>query len=108
MTEKTCSAPTPEQRKYLEIRNAAERSMLVKAIDVAAAEVADGFKVAGLEFAPTSREYFMFTVQQVTFVRLCGGDPDTLKGGDPELGQRVVNNGQHIIDSYWREGGGAQ
>lgn len=111
MTEKTCSAPTPEQRKYLEIRNAAERSMLdkvFKAIDVAAAEVADGFKEAGLEFAPTSSEYFMITVQQVTFVRLCGGDPDTLKGGDPELGQRVVNNGQNIIDSYWREGGGAQ
>jgi len=111
MTEKTCSAPTPEQRKYLEIRNAAERSMLdkvFKAIDVAAAEVADGFREASLEFAPTSREYFMFTVQQVTFVRLCGGDPDTLKGGDPELGQRVVNNGQNIIDSYWREGGGAQ
>ncbi|MBW9116820.1 hypothetical protein JNB88_24625 [Rhizobium cauense] len=49
MTEKTCSAPTPEQRKYLEIRDAAERSMLdkvFKAIDVAAAEVADGFKEA--------------------------------------------------------------
>lgn len=46
----------------------------------------------------------MFTVQQVTFVRLCGGDPDTLKGGDPEIGQRIVNNGQYIIDSYWRGG----
>ena len=111
MTEKTCSAPTPEQRKYLEIRNAAERSMLdkvFKAIDVAAAEVADGFKEAGLEFEPTSREYFMFTVQQVTFVRLCGGDPDTLKGGNPELGQRIVNNGQHIIDSYWRDTAGSK
>jgi hypothetical protein len=111
MTEKTCSTPTPEQRKYLEIRNAAERSMLdkvFKAIDFAAAEVADGFKEAGLEFEPTSKEYFMFTVQQVTFVRLCGGDPDTLKGGDPELGQRIVNNGQHIIDSYWRDGGGSE
>jgi len=46
----------------------------------------------------------MFTVQQVTFVRLCGGDPDTLKGGNPEIGQRIVNNCQHIIDSYWRGG----
>jgi len=107
MTEKTCSAPTPEQRKSLEIRNAAERSMLdkvFKAIDAAAAEVADGFKEADLEFEPTSREYFMFTVQQVTFVRLCGGDPDTLKDGNPELGQRIVNNGQHIIETYWRGG----
>ncbi|WP_075292413.1 hypothetical protein [Pararhizobium arenae] len=107
MTEKTCSVPTPEQRKYLEIRETAERAMLDKvfrAIDDAAIEVAEGFKEAGLEFEPTSREYFMFTVQQVTFVRLCGGDPDTLHGGDPELGQRIVNNGQHIIDNYWKSG----
>ncbi|MFD1330311.1 hypothetical protein [Mycoplana ramosa] len=106
MTENTCAIPTPEQRKYLEIREAAERAMLDKvfnAIDDAAAEVADGFAKAGLEFEPTSRDYFTFATQQVLFVRLCGGDPDTLKGGDPEVGQRIVNNGQHIIDHYWRE-----
>lgn len=105
MTEKTCSVPTPEQRKYLQIREAAERAMLdkvFKAIDDAATEVAEGFREAGLDFEPTSRDYFMFTVQQVTFVRLCGGDPDTLQGGDPQVGQRIVNNGQHIIDRYWR------
>ena len=99
MTEKTCSVPTPEQRKYLQIREAAERAMLdkvFKAIDDAATEVAEGFREAGLEFEPTSRDYFMFTVQQVTFVRLCGGDP--------QVGQRIVNNGQHIIDRYWRGG----
>ncbi len=107
MTETTCSVSTPEQRKYLEIREAAERSMLdkvFKAIDDAVTEVADGFREAGLEFEPTSREYFMFTVQQATFVRLCGGDPDTLQGGDPLVGRRIVNNGQHIIDNYWRGG----
>lgn len=105
MIEKTCAVPTLEQRKYLEIREATERAMLdkvFKAIDDAAAEVANGFKAAGLEFEPTSRDYFMFTVQQVAFVRLCGGDPDTLQGGDPEIGQRIVANGQHIIDHYWR------
>lgn len=107
MNEKTCAVPTPEQRKYMEIREAAERAMLDKvyqAINDAAAEVADGFRKANLKFEPTSRDYFMFTVQQVTFVRLSGGDPDTLQGGDPEIGQRIVNNGQHIIDHYWRGG----
>ncbi|MDH2092072.1 hypothetical protein N5K21_25425 [Rhizobium pusense] len=89
MTENTCAIPTPEQRKYLEIREAA-------------AEVADGLAKAGLEFEPTSRDYFAFATQQVLFVRLCGGDPETLKGGDAEIGQRIVNNGQHIIDHYWR------
>ena len=106
MTEKTCSIPTPEQRKYLEIREAPERAMLekvFKAIDDAAAEAADGFLKEGLEFEPTSPDYFMFATQQVLFVRLCGGDPHTLKGGDPEIGQRIVNNGQHIIDHYWQK-----
>ncbi|WP_439616256.1 hypothetical protein [Shinella sp.] len=96
MTQNTCSIPTPGQRRYLEIREAAERAMLdkvFKAIDDAAAEVADGFAKASLEFEPTSRDYFTFATQQVLFVRLCGGDPDTLQGGDPELGQRIVNNG---------------
>lgn len=109
MTKKTCSVPTPEQRKFLEIREAAERSMMDKvfeAINEAAAEVTEGLDKAGLGFEPTTRDYFLFTVQQVAFVRLCGGDPNTLRGGDPELGQRIVNNGQHIIDSYWRGGEG--
>ncbi|MGO7017091.1 hypothetical protein [Rhizobium laguerreae] len=110
MNEKTCALPTPDQRKFLTIREAAEHSMLdtvFRAIDGAAAEVAERLEEAGLEFEPTSRDYFLFTVQQVAFVRLCGGDPHTLQGGDPEVGQRIVNNAQHIIDSYWRSGDGS-
>lgn len=105
MNEKTCTLPTPEQRQFLEIREAAEHAMLetvFKAIEEAAAEVAARLKESRLQFEPTSRDYFLFTVQQVAFIRLCGGDPETMRGGDPELGQRIVNNGQHIIDHYWR------
>lgn len=109
MTETSCTPPTPEQRKYLEIREKAERAMLdkvFKAIDEAAAEVAAGFREAGLDYEPTSAEYFTFTVQQVAFVTLCGGDPDTLQGGDPEIGQRIVENGRHIIEAYWKRDAG--
>ncbi|TCP90350.1 hypothetical protein C8J31_101188 [Rhizobium sp. PP-CC-2G-626] len=101
----SCPIPTPEQRQYMEIRESAERAMLdkvYKAIDDATAEVVNRFQEAGLEFEPTSKDYFTFTVQQVTFVRLSGGDPDTLEGGDPEIGERVVRNCRHIIDKYWR------
>jgi hypothetical protein len=89
----------------MEIREAAERAMLdkvYKAIEDAAAQVADKFREAGLEFEPTSKDYFTFATQQVLFVRLSGGDPDTLKGGDPEIGERVVRNCRHIIDHYWK------
>ena len=101
----SCAVPTPEQRQYMEIREAAERAMLdkvYKAIEDAAAQVADKFREAGLEFEPTSKDYFTFATQQVLFVRLSGGDPDTLKGGDPEIGERVVRNCSHIIDHYWK------
>ena len=103
---KSCS-PTPKQRQYMEIREVAERAMLdkaYKAIDDATADVADRFREAGLEFEPTSKDYFTFSTQQVLFVRLCGGDPETLEGGDPEIGAKIVRNGQHIIDHYWRKG----
>ncbi|TNM65224.1 hypothetical protein [Aliirhizobium smilacinae] len=97
--------PTPEQRQYMEIREAAERAMLdkvYKAIEDTSAEVADKFREVGLKFEPTSADYFTFATQQVLFVRLSGGNPDTLEGGDPEIGERIVRNGQHIIDHYWR------
>lgn len=45
MREKTCAFATPDQRKFLMIREAAERSMLdkvFKAIDGATAEVEQG------------------------------------------------------------------
>ncbi len=83
-----CTLPTPEQRQYMEIREAAERAMLdkvYKAIEDAAAQVADKFREDGLEFEPTSKDYFTFATQQVLFVRLSGGDPDTLKAAIRKL-----------------------
>jgi len=74
-----------------------------KAIEDATAEVADKFREDGLEFEPTSKDYLTFATQQVLFVLLCGGDPDTLQGGDPEIGAKGVRNGQHIIDHYWKK-----
>jgi len=105
MTDKTCTLLTPEQRRFLEIRERAERRMLstvFTAVKNAATEVEDGIKEAGLTFEATHSDYFMFTVQQAAFIQLCGGDPETLRGGDPTVGERILRNGHHIIDHYWR------
>ncbi|WP_225906579.1 hypothetical protein [Ensifer canadensis] len=105
MSTKSCPVPTPEQKRFMEIRETVEKTMLdtiYKAIDDAAMEMADKVRSAGIDIPPTERDYFIFAAQQVLFVRLCGGDPDTLEDGDPEIGERIVRNGQHIIDHYWR------
>jgi hypothetical protein len=106
MTEKSCPIPTPDESRYMAIQQSAEQSMLEKvfqAIEDAAAEVASKVGEAGLELEPASAGYFMFAVQQATFVRLSGGDPDTLEGGDPEIGERIARNCQDIVDHYWRK-----
>lgn len=108
MTEKACPAPNPEQRKFMEISENTEKTMLHeihRAIEKAASDMADNVRAAGIEIPPTDRDYFTFAAQQVLFVRLCGGDPETLKGGDPELAQRIIGNYQHIVEHYWRRGG---
>ena len=105
MSNKSCPVPTPEQRTFMEFRETTEKAMLEAiygAIDQAAAEMARKVRLARLDIPATDRDYFMFAAQQVLFVRLCGGDPDSIEGGDPEIGERLVRNGQHIIDHYWR------
>lgn len=107
MTNGSCSIPAPEEQRFLAIQKAAERAMLEKvsqAISDASAEVARNVRHAGLEFEPTSEGYFTFAVQQVCFVHLCGGDPDTLQGGNPEIGEHIIRNCRSIIDSYWQGG----
>lgn len=104
-TGDSCPIPTPRERSFLAIQQAAEQTMLEKvsrAISDATAEVARNVQDAGLQFEPTSEGYFMFAVQQATFVRLCGGNPDTLRGGNPEVGDQVVRNCRNIIDTYWK------
>ncbi|MCA2410754.1 hypothetical protein [Rhizobium leguminosarum] len=105
MNTDSCPIPTPQERSFLAIQQAAEQTMLEKvsrAISDATAEVTRNVQYAGLEFEPTSEGYFMFAVQQATFVRLCGGNPDTLWGGNPEVGEHVIRNCRNIIDTYWK------
>ncbi|MGO7168149.1 hypothetical protein AB9F47_13875 [Rhizobium leguminosarum] len=105
MNTDSCPIPTPQERSLLAIQQAAEQTMLEKvlrAISDATAEVTRNVQDAGSEFEPTSEGYFMFAVQQATFVRLCGGNPDTLRGGNPEVGEHVIRNCRKIIDTYWK------
>ena len=57
----------------------------------------------GLDLPSNDRDYFTFAAQQVLFIRLCGGDPYTFQGGDSQIGERIVRNGQEIMDHYWKE-----
>jgi len=108
MSSNSCLIPSPEERRFLEIQEVAERAMLEKvseAVSEAATEMKRELQKAKIPFETTNEEYFLFAVQQSAFVRLCGGDPDTLQGGKREIGERILRNGQNIIDQYWSGNG---
>ena len=107
MPEKSCTPPSPQQRQFMEIRETTEKAMLetiYKAIDDAAAEMADRVRSAGIDIRPTERDYFTFAAQQVLFVGSAVAIP-TPSREDPVIGERIVSNGRYIIDHYWKDNG---
>lgn len=105
MPDEHCPIPTAEQRQLADIQALAEKRMfdtIAQAIRDAHAEVAANYRKAGITLDPPHEDYYAAAAQQATFVRLCGGNPATLKGGDPGIGERVLQNGRDILEHYWR------
>lgn len=106
----SCPVPTPSERKYIEIQQLAVQTMwasVCKAITDAANQASEELRSSGLLETPPERDYFASVAHQRLFVLLCGGDPETFAGGDPQLAAYILDNGQKISDHYWgsREAG---
>jgi hypothetical protein len=100
----SCPVPTPAERQYVEIEERARQAMMAriyKAIEEATAEAAQELKSTEWKEAPPARDYFTAVAHQKLFVLLCGGDPETFEGGDPELAAHILKNGQNIVDHYF-------
>jgi hypothetical protein len=76
---------------------AAVSSALEDAIKRAAAEM----QAIGQEEAAPAMQYFAAVVHQRMYCLMCGADPDTFEGGDPEIAYHVIRNSQNIARHYW-------
>lgn len=100
----SCPVLTPAERQYVEIEERARQAMMAtiyKAIEDATAEAAQELKSTGWKEAPPARDYFVSVAHQKLFVLLCGGDPETFEGGDPELAAHILKNRRNIVDHYF-------
>lgn len=99
-----CPVPTPAERQYLAVQDKAERAMLAsiyKALEDAARQTAEGLQASGLQDTPPGHDYFAAVAHQKLFVLLCGGDPETFEGGDPDIAARIIDNERLISEHYW-------
>lgn len=71
------------------------------AIDNAAKTAGPEFRAVGLSASP--RDYFADGVLRHLFLRLCGADPATNTGGDPETAWKILYAGRSVARHWERE-----
>jgi hypothetical protein len=98
------TALSPSQLRYNEIVSQAQDVLMKKvlaALRDAETTVAAEFSVSGVDEPAPVYEYYASVVHQHMYCIMCGADPVTLKGGDPEMALHVIRNSQNIARHYW-------
>ncbi|MBN9216493.1 MAG: hypothetical protein J0I79_00925 [Mesorhizobium sp.] len=104
----SCPVPTPAERHYIAVQDSAERAMMAaiqRAIDDAAAQAAEALRSSEFRDSPPSRDYLAAVAHQKLFALLCGADPETFVGGNPDIAASILENGRKISDHYWAKDG---
>ena len=103
MTENTPDVILAE-RQIVDVIARADRTLagavsraLQEATETAAAEM----QALGQEDAAPALQYFAAVVHQRMYCLMCGADPDTFEGGNPEIAYHVIRNSQNIARRYW-------
>ena len=100
----TCPVLTPAEKQFTEIQGRVEQAMMATiraALRTASEQAAEELRAADLDEPPPDYEYFVSHAHQQLFLLLCGADPETFEGGDPETATFVIRNAQNIRDHYW-------
>ena len=102
----SCPVLTPAERQGQTILERTEAAMMVTihaALERASKEAADAFRAVDSDMQPPPHDYFTAVAHQQLFLMLCGADPKTFEGGDPEIAGHIIRNAQNISDHYWKK-----
>jgi hypothetical protein len=72
-----------------------------QALETATQQALEEMSRIGQEQAAPAMQYFASVVHQRMYCLMCGADPDTLRGGDPDIAYHVIRNSQGIAKEYW-------
>lgn len=95
---------TPTGSEIADVISRADRMLAAavsSALEKAAKQAADDMRAIGQEDATPILQYFASVVHQQMYCLMCGADPDTLQGGDPDIAYHVIRNSQNIARHYW-------
>ena len=102
--DQSCPVLTPAERQVVDILSRADQAMLAavrKALADATRQAAEELQAIGSRETPPAYAYFAAVAHQNLFLLLCGADPETFEGGDPEVAAHILDNGRKIAAHYW-------
>jgi hypothetical protein len=103
MTER-CPVLTPSERQIVDVIKRADDGLAAAvslALEEAVKKAAEDMRAIGQEESAPAMQYFASVIHQRMYCLMCGADPDTLKGGDPDIAYHVIRNSQNIARHYW-------
>lgn len=99
-----CPVLTPAERQVVDIIQRTDQALMAivyKALQNATDQAAAEFQSIGSADRPPAYEYFAAVLHQKMYCVMCGADPDTMQGGDPDIALNVIRNSQNIAKHYW-------
>lgn len=102
--KQSCPVLTPAERQVVEIIQRADQALMAtvyKALRDATDQAAEELQSIGSEERPPAYEYFAAVLHQHMYCVMCGANPETMEGGDPEIAIGVIRNSQNIARHYW-------
>jgi hypothetical protein len=106
LMSESCPVMTPAERQIQDILERKEAAMMATihaALERASKEVTDAFQAVASDMQPPPHDYFAAVAHQQLFLLLCGADPKTFEGGDPEIAGHIIRNAQNITEHYWKK-----
>lgn len=103
MTE-SCPVLTPAEREAVDIIKRADHALAAavsRALEEVTRQAAEEMQAAGQGDAAPSLQYFASVIHQRMYCMICGANPDTFEGGDPDIAYQVIRNSQGIAKHYW-------
>lgn len=95
---------TLAERQIVDVISRADRKLAAavsRALEDATERAAEDMRAIGQEDAAPALQYFAAVVHQRMYCLMCGADPDTFEGGNPETAYHVIRNSQNIARHYW-------
>ncbi len=99
---------TPEltlaERQIVEVISRTDKTLAAAvscALEEATRRALEEMRAIGEEDAAPALQYFAAVVHQRMYCLMCGADPDTFEGGNPEIAYHVIRNSQSIAKHYW-------